>query len=74
MADAKPIAAAEAASAAVVGGDAAELQPAQTVASKHTCPCVECECGDDCKCKPGEPGCGPCGEFQKANMAAKSGA
>jgi quinol monooxygenase YgiN len=38
------------------------------------CPCKECSCGDDCKCKPGQPGCGPCGEFQSAKKAEAAAA
>ena len=33
------------------------------------CPCVECTCGDDCRCAPGHPGCDPCGAFQKKKAA-----
>eukprot|EP00908_Phaeocystis_cordata_P013688 Transcript_2475.p1 GENE.Transcript_2475~~Transcript_2475.p1 ORF type:complete len:369 (+),score=92.18 Transcript_2475:81-1109(+) len=33
------------------------------------CPCVVCTCGDDCKCAPGDPGCDPCGDFQRSNKA-----
>ncbi|GMI51130.1 hypothetical protein TeGR_g6392 [Tetraparma gracilis] len=34
------------------------------------CPCTSCTCGDDCRCKPGEPGCDPCGAFQREKAAA----
>eukprot|EP00658_Telonema_sp_P-2_P029456 TRINITY_DN2240_c0_g1_i4.p1 TRINITY_DN2240_c0_g1~~TRINITY_DN2240_c0_g1_i4.p1 ORF type:complete len:224 (-),score=75.47 TRINITY_DN2240_c0_g1_i4:38-709(-) len=35
------------------------------------CPCVECTCGDDCKCGPGDAGCDPCASFQAEAAAAK---
>ena len=39
------------------------------------CPCLVCECGSDCKCVPGSPGCDACGAFQiKAKQAAADGA
>ena len=31
------------------------------------CPCSECTCGDNCQCKPGQPGCDACAAFQKKN-------
>ena len=37
------------------------------------CPCVNCTCGDACQCKPGEPGCDPCGEFQRQKKAEAAG-
>ena len=36
----------------------------------HKCPCPVCECGDDCKCAPGAPGCDACGTFAKDKAAA----
>jgi hypothetical protein len=33
------------------------------------CPCGECSCGDNCTCKPGQPGCDACAAFQKQKAA-----
>ncbi|KAL1525948.1 hypothetical protein AB1Y20_020774 [Prymnesium parvum] len=38
------------------------------------CPCADCQCGEDCQCAPGAPGCDPCGRFQQAKQEAAASA